>query len=418
MIDVMQLFEAEEAKASPIRAAAAARDAQVAIAPTEGICFEIDRSVLKVLLEKAIEVVPTKDMYPVLKNYQFRVRGDKLSVVASNMNMSVIASTGMSVETKVGGVEVLPARKLLEIVRESDSSSRVFIQVTGRTAVVVAGNASWEISLGKGADFPRMPKLTDLELQTADRAEFLRALSTVRYAMHSSREHLMMVEVKGGRFTACDSNRLQQAKVPGLMLDMQIPSGAVDTLIKMLKGSDLQTMKIGEVDNRLLFMVGTDVLLVNKTDAKFPELEGLWLRPALANDQELRVEKNLLAAALKRIRVNVDLEYNAVLLYLNPGSETASGELTIFTCDDDGNSATATVPVNWTGRKRELIVHFRYLRELLSHYLPEECLFKLGEDLKTKKSPVLLVDSDSHSLGIVQQMVGVPARLLKTPGRR
>lgn len=412
MIDVMQLFEADEAKNS-LKSGVAMRGSQVAaIEPTEGICFEIDRNVLKVLLEKAIDVVPTKDMYPVLKNFQFRVRGSKLSVVASNTNMSIVASTSMSVETKVGGVDVLPARKLLEIVRESESNCRVFVQVTGRTAVVVAGNASWQLTLGKSTDFPRMPAMSDIELQTADRAEFLRALATVKYAMHASREHLMMVAIRGGRFTACDGNRLQQAKVPGLLLDMQIPARAVDTLIKMLKASDIQTLRVGEVDERLTFMVGADMLFVNKTDAKFPELEHLWLRPALANDQELRVEKSVLTAALKQIKVSVDLEYNAVLMYLKPG------ELTIFSCDDDGNNSTAVVPVQWSGRKRELTVHYRYLREMLSHYAPEECVFMLGDDQQTKKSPILLKDTETGSLGIVQQMTGVPARLLRVPGRR
>lgn len=411
MIDVMQLFEAEEAKARPQVDGITSAN-KVAIEPTEGICFEIDRNVLKVLLEKAIDVVPTKDMYPVLKNFQFRVRGDKLSVVASNMNMSIITATGMSVETKVGGVEILPARKLLEIVRESESGSRVFIKVTGRTAIVVAGNASWEIALGKNSDFPRMPKMTDLDLQATDRAEFLRALSTVKYAMHNSREHLMMVEIKGGRFTACDSNRLQQARIPGLMLDMKIPAIGVDTLIKMLKGSDAQELHVGEVDGRLMFRVGTDVLLVKRTEEKFPDLEHLWIRPALANDQELRVEKELLVAAVKSIRVNVDLEYSAAIMYLKPD------EMTVFACDDDGNNATVVVPVQWSGKKRELIVHYRYLKELLSHHAPEECIFMLGEDQATRKSPVLLKDPDVGSLGVVQQMVGVPARLLRTPGRR
>lgn len=409
MIDVMQLFEAEEKKTS--QAGVSARNT-TPIAPTEGVCFEIDRNVLKVLLEKAIDVVPTKDMYPVLKNFQFRVRGDKLSVVSSNMDISIIASTAMSVETKVGGVEIFPARKLLEIVRESDSSSRIFIQVTGRTAYVVSGNASWEIALAKNTDFPRMPKLTELELQTVDRAEFLRALSTVKYAMHPTREHMMMVNIGGSRFTTCDGNRLQQARVPGLMLDMNIPAGAVTTLIKMLKASDAQNLQVGEVDKRLLFRVGADALLVNKTDGKFPELEQLWIRPALANDQELRIEKELLAAALRKVKVSVGSEYNAVILYLQPN------ELTIFASDDDGNAAQDTIAVQWAGAKRELKADFRYLREMLSHYGPEECVFMLGEDQQTRKSPLLLKDTETGSLGIVQQMVGVPTRFLKVPGRR
>lgn len=416
MINVMELLDAEEATAAiKPRSLQATAEADT----SEGVCFEIDRGVLKVLLEKAVEVVPNKSVIPVIKNFQFRVRGDKLSVVATNLNMSIIASTAMSVETKTGGVEVFPARKLLEIVRESDDGSRVFISVTGRTAVVVAGNASWEIALGRGSDFPRMPKVAAGDLQEVDRAELLRCLSTVKYAVgNAGRESLMMINVKSGRFTACDGSRLQQARMSGLSIDMQIPGSAIDKLIKMLKASDLQTMQVGEAENRLVFRVGADVLLVNKTASEFPPLEQLWLRPALSNDQELVVEKDLLLSAIKRVKINVDLEYSAVSLRLVPGPEGRMGELVISASDVDGNSAVETVPANWAGKKRELVLHFRYLAEMLSSYAPDDCLFKLGEDQKTKKSSVLLLDAEARSMGIVQQMVGVPVKLRQGPSLR
>lgn len=404
MIDVLDYLNKEEAtQQTPVVKAAA-----VPTEDTEGVCFEIDRGVLKVLLEKAIEVVPNKDMIPVLKNFQFRVRGNKLSVVASNLNMNVISSTSMSVETKTGGVEVFPAKKLLEIVRESDAGSRIYINVTGRTCIVVAGSASWQISLGKGTDFPKMPKVAAEDLQTIDRDEFLRCLSTVKYAVGTSREALMMVDVKKGRFTACDGNRLQQARMSGMTGNMKIPAFAIDKLIKMLKGSDLEMMQIGEVHRHLVFKIGSDVLLVKGEETNFPPLEELWLRPALSNDQELKIEKTLLVDAIKRVKVAVDLEWNAISLRLEPGKPGFMGEMTISASDGDGNRAAETVPIQWSGAKRELVLHCRYLKEMLSSYPQDMCTFKLGEDQIKKKSPILLKDEEMNSMGIVQQMVGVP----------
>lgn len=415
MFDVLDyLAEEEKATTTPT---SNVKPLSAPVDTTEGIRFEIDRGVLKVLLEKAVEVVPTKDILPVLKNFQIRVRGDKLSVVATNLNMAVVTSTAMSVETHNVGVEVFPARKLLEIVRESDAGSRVFISVNGRTAIIVAGSASWEISLGRGADFPKMPKVAAESLQKVDRAEFLRCLSTVKYAVGGEgRESLMMVNIKKGRFTACDGSRLQQARMPDFG-NMQIPGFALDKLIKMLKGSDLQEMKVGETDNHLIFRVGADTLLVKKIAATFPPLEDLWLRPALSNDQKLVVEKTVLLDAIRQVKVNVDLEYSAISIKITPGKPGFKGELTIEASDRDGNSAKKTIPAQWEGRSRELVLHFRYLKEALSSYEPEDCLFKLGDDQKTKKSPVLLKDEDRNSLGIIQQMTGVPVGLRQGPSR-
>jgi hypothetical protein len=53
-----------------------------------GTCFEINREVLLSLLEKAIGVVPTRDIVPVLTNFQVKAEPGKLSIVASSTKMS------------------------------------------------------------------------------------------------------------------------------------------------------------------------------------------------------------------------------------------------------------------------------------------------------------------------------------------
>lgn len=409
MIDVIDYLDSEEAGRVTV-----AQEPQTAVTDeTEGVRFEIDRSVLKVLLEKAYEVVPSKDMIPVLKNFQFRLRGNKLSVVASNYDLNIITTTSMSVETTTGGVEVFPAKKLIEIVRESDAGSRIFISVNGRTAIIVAGSASWQISLGRGNDFPKMPKVAAEDLQKVDRAEFLRCLSAVKYAVGTSREALMMVDIKKGRFTTCDGNRLQQARMSGVAGSMKIPALALDKLIKMLRGSDLEEMLVGEAHKHLIFKVGSDVLLVKGTETNFPPLEELWLRPALSNEQELTVEKNLLLDSIKRVKVGVDSEYNAISLKLTPG---LPGEMTIAASNGE-DRATDTVPIQWQGPERELVLHYQYLKEMLSSYPSDLCTFWLGEDQAKKKAPVLLRHEELNSLGIVQQMIGVPTDRRQGPHR-
>src|SRR5207244_8303440 len=57
--------------------------------------FEIKKFVLQALLEKAITVVPTRDVMPVLKCFQFVVDPQRLRVIASDCELSLIASTPM-----------------------------------------------------------------------------------------------------------------------------------------------------------------------------------------------------------------------------------------------------------------------------------------------------------------------------------
>src|SRR5947207_9417582 len=57
------------------------------------IAFTVKRFILQLLLERAITVVPTRDVMPVLKNAQFDVRANRLRVIASDTELSMIAST-------------------------------------------------------------------------------------------------------------------------------------------------------------------------------------------------------------------------------------------------------------------------------------------------------------------------------------
>ncbi len=373
-----------------------------------GTSLEINREVLLSLLERAIGVVPSRDMVPVLTNFQFRLSEGEIKVVASSLDMSLVVSTSQ-VDVKVPGVEVFPARTLLAIIKETGNGDSVLIEVTKLGAVISSGTFAAEIRLTNGSDFPAMDNLDDVKFHEINRASFVDALSTVKYALpgkeYSGQDTLRMISIKGGKFTACDGSRFQQVRIDGFRLSMQLPTFSINTLLKVLNSVDAVTMEVGETKKRLVFRLGNMVFYVNKMEDPYPNVEQLWLRPALSNDQEFIVDRKELITAIKQVRIAADSSSHAIGLMLDESS------VKIVAKDTNSNTAQTTIACKWAGKPKTVVVNYMHLAEMLKAYTQPECRFLLGEDTKTYRAPILLKDDDTMAIATISQMLPYRAGL-------
>lgn len=364
----------------------------------ERLKITIRKHVLSNLLDKAATVVPTHDVMPVLKNFLVQVDNERLKVIATDLELSIIATTPL-VTVHTPGTCVLPAKKLTAIIREA-ADGEVNLRVTGTTAQIIIGRASWTLKLAGGDDYPPMPAVADTAFTSVERAALLGALTAVKYAASRdpNRASLNMVDIRGGRLIATDGSRFQQALLSKLAVDLRIPIAAVDDLLRLLKLSELERVDVGQSDNHLIFRFATDVFIVNKLIAQFPDMEQILLKPALANKHELAVSKDDLLDAVKRIRINADPESSAIALVL------AEGSITVQAKDKYGNTASETVDAQWSGSARTVVVNHGFLTDMFKGYTGTTATFRLGEDTKTRKSMLLLNDEAIGSVGVVQQM--------------
>lgn len=361
------------------------------------LAFEIKKFVLQALLEKAITVVPTRDVMPVLKCFQFVV-DTRLRVIASDTIMSLVASTPMVV-VRQPGTAVFPAKKLLDIVKTAEDAD-VAITVTGTAASITIGRASWTLKLQGGDDYPVMPTIDEAAFTAVNTTTFKDAITHVRYAASRdpNRANLNIISITDGKLTACDGSRFQQTTITDFPANLILPISAVDDLLRLLKITDIETIQVGQSNNHLIFRFGSDIFIVNKFRAQFPDMEAQMLRPALENKHELNVERNELVDAIKRVRINADPESSAITLRLT------CNEITVSAQDKFDNTATQTIDGYWNGTERSIVVNHRYLLDLIRTHGDITCIFKLGDDTKTRRSPLLLTDKETGGTGVVQQM--------------
>jgi DNA polymerase-3 subunit beta len=358
----------------------------------------IKKFVLANLLDKTAPVIATRDVMPVLKNFQLTAQPDRLRVVASDLELTMIATTQL-VTVTTPGVAVLPAQKMTQIVREARDDD-VHLQVCKLAASVTIGPTTWHLQLQAGHDYPATPTVGDAVFATVERTAFVNALHAVRYAAckDAERASLMLIDIRAGKMTACDGARIQQAAFGALPFDCQLPIGAVDDLLKLLKLVDLPTISIGDTATKLIFRLGDDLFIVSKLATQAHDMESQLLRPALTNHRQLTVDRDELTRAVRRVRINADKETSAIALRLAPD------RLTVAARDKFGNQSQETIDAGWAGPARTVVVNHAFLTDMLAGYSRPDCSFWLGDDTASRKTPMLLKDPQTGLVGALQQM--------------
>lgn len=382
-------IEAGEADDGPIR--------EEFIPSHDNLKFTTKQFALQVLLDKAASVLPTKELLPVLANFRLEVTDGRISVVATDLELSVLATTEM-VRVETEGVAVFPGRRMLAIVSEAGDGDLECDVVDG-TAAITVGKTSWSIKLQDGSDYPELPKVDGLEFHKIEKTPFQAALGSVRYAAstEASRPALMMVDVKGGSVRASDGGRYQEASFdPDFDLDFQIPLGAVDDLLKLLRSTEVTAVEVALSNHHLVFRIGSDIFLASKLMLEFPDMDKQIRDPAMANDQELVLDREALLRAVRRVRITADPETSAVVLQLTKNGCVVRSQ------DKRGNHSEEALEATWAGSKRSVVVNHRFLMDLLRMVDTPTCSFWLGAETKTRRSPLLL--KTEAGMGIVNQM--------------
>lgn len=362
-----------------------------------GMKFSIKRDVLLHLLNKCITVVPTKDRVPIILNFLVELTKDSLTVTASNLELSVKTSTSQ-VEVETVGVELIPAKKLYSIVKDSEGSE-VFVEFTSRAVVIAIGAASWEIAkpTSSAKSFPRVND-EDVEFTQYDRSVLIKALETVKYAVCKdfTLPVYRMIKVDRGRFNAYDGNRFQRISTE-LNLNLDIPAYSIDMLLKKLRAIDSVNVGIGQSKDKILYSLGSEVLCTGRMLLEYPNVDTKIIAPLLSNRHQLVLSKAELLRALKAVRVTSGEDFNSVgIIVSKDGAE-------IFSKDGD-NKSTCTIECDWPNKKRLIVVNHVQLTELLSVYEEDMCRFLLGEDSKQRKSPLLLKSEECGTIGFLSQL--------------
>ncbi len=286
--------------------------------------FSLQREVLLKPLQQVVNVVERRHTLPVLANLLVVVKSGQLSLTGTDLEVEMVART--AVDDAKDGETTIPARKLFEIVRALPDGSKISLSQNDDKVTVQAGRSRFTLAALSPTEFPaiedielvervRVPEAALKEL--IERTSFAMAQQDVRYYLNGL---LLDLRENSLRCVATDGHRLAMCETPlpaGSQSRKQIivPRKGVLELQRLLEGGDREVEL--EVGRNHLRLRREDVTFTSKLiDGRFPDYDAVI---PIGADKEVRVDREVLRAALQRAAILSNEKYRGVKVEVSPG---------------------------------------------------------------------------------------------------
>ena len=268
-------------------------------------------------------IVERKNSIPILSNVLAEAKGGEVRIAATDLDVSL--RCGCAAEVKTEGAITLGAKKLYEIVRSLPESDVRIKVLPDSWATIECERVNFKMAGLPREDFPSLPEakaakgvelpaemLRDLIARTA----FAITAEDARYYLAGA---LLLLDKDGASMVATDGHRLSYAhrKAPLKLSEPQrvlVPRKAIQELARLLETEDSATFQ--QVENHLVFTVGTRVLSSKTIEGQFPAFEKVI---ALTGDKVVALERDRLATAIRRVSLLSSERSRAVRLSLGAG---------------------------------------------------------------------------------------------------
>ncbi|HEX9632192.1 MAG TPA: DNA polymerase III subunit beta [Gemmatimonadales bacterium] len=330
--------------------------------------FTITRERLQEGLLAVANAVPSKTTLPVLAN--ILVEAVDGGIRLSGTDLDIAVSTVVPAEVDAEGAVTLPARKLVEIVRELPSAA-IRITAAGEQRVNLECGRSRFKLLGIPRDeFPSFPgvkfeggwKVASGDLQklighvafAASTEESRPILNGVLWELR--KEQMRMVATNGHRLARMDV-AVSGSTESG---DFIVPPKALDQIRRLFGAAD--EIEIARSENHLGFRCGRTYVYTRLIEGPYPNYEQVIPRD---NDRVAVIDKQALASTLRRVGVVASDQTHRVRLGF------AAGNLKFTVSTPDLGEAHDEMAVSYDGEPLEIGFNANYLLEILK-YIPTD----------------------------------------------
>ncbi|MBK1645022.1 DNA polymerase III subunit beta [Thiocapsa imhoffii] len=286
--------------------------------------FVVNRESLLPVLGKVVGVVERRQTLPILGNLLVSAKGDRVDLCATDLEVEARAFCPVSIHQE--GETTLPARKLMDIVRNLAEGTEIRFRMSGERCAVTAGRGRFALGVLPAADFPLMQvdlagheaHVSEKTFRTIlDKTAFAMAQQDVRYYLNGL---LLEWQRTGMTAVATDGHRLAKFECP-MDIDIEdrlqviVPSKTVLELKRQLSGGDGEIQIL--VGPRNIRLVIGEMLMTSKlVDGRYPEYERVIPREL---DKVALVSTEALKRALARTAILSNEKYRGVRLAFEPG---------------------------------------------------------------------------------------------------
>jgi DNA polymerase-3 subunit beta len=311
-------------------------------------------------------VVERKTTIPILSNYLFEASADKLSLTATDLDLSL--RTSCNAKVKKEGSCTIPARKLYDYVRLLPDADITIKLLENHWVSIRCGRSNTKMVGMARSNFPTLPVFPSAGAVNIP-AQVLRSMiaktgfaiasEESRYTLNGA---LMVLKPESITMVATDGHRLAHIersgeKFEGVSGEMKtlVPKKAMDEL-KSLLDSDVETIEFAKDDSTLYFRVGPRLLTSRQLTGQFPNYEAVLPKD---NNKSVLVQGEELSAAISRVAQFADERSHAVRLRLD------KGELKLSASSPETGESEDSIEVAYTSDALAIGFNAQYLIDFI-----------------------------------------------------
>ncbi len=367
--------------------------------------FVVKRDIFLKSLNFVQGIVEKKNTLPILSNVLLQLKDNKLSIVATDLDI-IFYDEISDVNIIKEGSTTTSAAILYDILRKISSNSELKFDLKSENKLSLKSeNADFNLLCLPTDNFPTFTDEFEGQEITLDNNRFLKLLNKTRISISSddTRHYLNgiflhLTEAHGRNFltgVATDSHRLSSSSLeidnPNDFSSLILPRKTVFQMCSLLAETSDQ-LKMQTSDNKIKFTIGNMKLISKVIDGKFPDYKKVV---PTNNDKTLIVASKDFINSIERVAsVSLDRK-EGVKLFLNKDNV----QLSVNSANSgEGNEK---IKADFSSENLNISFNSKYLIDIASEV--EDKNIKMN--LKDSVSPVLIEDaSDKNSYYVIMPM--------------
>ncbi len=314
--------------------------------------------------------VPAKTTLPILSNILLEATKDGIRLSGTDLDISVSTTVSASIDQE--GAITLPARKLVEIVRELPSAA-IRLTASGEQRVTIeCGRSKFKLLGLPREEFPAFPSVKFEGGWRTSSKELQKLIGHVAFAASTEESRpilngvLWELRPERMRMVATNGHRLARMDVPtteaggASQADLIVPPKALEQ-IRRLFDTD-ETVEIARSENHLGFRTSVTQIFTRLIEGPYPNYEQVIPRE---NDKVATADKSALTAALRRMSIVASDQTHRIRMAF------ANGSCKLSVQTPDLGEAQEELNVSYEGDPLEIGFNAAYLLEILK-YIPTD----------------------------------------------
>jgi DNA polymerase-3 subunit beta len=312
-------------------------------------------------------VVERKTTIPILSNYLFEAGGDRLSLTATDLDLSL--RTSCTAKVKKEGSCTIPARKLHDYVKLLPDADITIKLLENHWVSIRCGRSNTKMVGMARSNFPSLPAFPTAGVVKIP-AQVLRAMiartgfaianEESRYTLNGALmvlkpESITMVATDGHRLAHVERNGEKFEGVSGELKTL-VPKKAMDELKSLVDATDVETIEFAKDESTLFFRIGPRLLTSRQLTGQFPNFEAVLPKD---NNRSVTLHGEDLAAAISRVAQFADERSRAVRLKLE------KGELKLSASSTETGESEDTIETDYNGEPLTIGFNAQYVSDFL-----------------------------------------------------